>query len=118
MQFPKDLDQSEKHFATILHTQKELALLIVDEANVKAKLIQIQSTITPHMEVLHKELAYAMNVLKKIPNLSTSEGLVHLIVETTIQLKALEIISDNWDATLKIIMKVNKSFLAKYSITQ
>ena len=68
----------------MLHTQKELAILISDEANIKAKLIQIESTITPHMEVLHKELAYAKNVLKKYPNLSTLEGLVNLAVEITI----------------------------------
>ena len=68
------------------------------------------------MEVLHKEQAYAENVLKKDPNLSTLDDLVHLAVETTIQLKALEITLDNWDASLKIIMEVNKTFLAKYSI--
>ena len=62
------------------------------------------------MEVLCKELAYAENVLKKDPNLSTLEGLVHLVVETTIQLKALEIALDNWDSSLKIIMEVNKFF--------
>ena len=68
------------------------------------------------MEVLHKELAYAKNVLKKYPNLSTLEGLVHLAVGTSIQLKALEITLDNWDASLKIIMEVNKIFFSKYSI--
>ena len=94
----------------MLHTQRELAVLIEDEANIKAKLIQIQSAITPHMEVLHKELAYAENILKKDPNLSTLEGLVHLAEETAIQLKALEIDLDNWDAALKIIMEVNKTF--------
>ena len=47
------------------------------------------------MEVLHKEMAYAENFLKKDPNLSTLEGLVHLAIETTIQLKALEITLDN-----------------------
>ena len=44
----------------------------------------IQLEITPHMEVLHKELACAKNGLKKDPNLSTFEGLVHLVVEKTI----------------------------------
>ena len=116
MQLPKDLAQSEKHFSTMLHTQREWAILTSDEANVKAKLIQIQLEITPHMEVLHKELAYAENILKKDPNLSTLEGLVHLAAETNIQLKALETTLDNWNAALKIIMEVNKTFLAKYSI--
>ena len=69
------------------------------------------------MEVLHKEQAYEENVLKKDPNLSTLDDLVHLVAKTTIQLKALEIALDNWDATLKIIMEVNKTFLEKYSIT-
>ena len=110
MQLPRDLAQSEKHFATTLHTQKELVVLIAEEANIKAKLIQIQSTITSHMEILHKEMAYAENVLKKDPNLSTLEGLTHLAIETTIQLKALDIALDNWDASLKIILEVNKFF--------
>lgn len=91
-------------------------MLIVDEANIKAKLIHLQSSITPHMEYLQKKLAYTENVIKKDPNLSTLEGLAHLVVETTIQLKALEITLDNWDVGLKIIMEVKKSFLAKYSI--
>ena len=67
------------------------------------------------MEVLHKEMAYAENVLKKDPNLSTLEGLVHLVAKPTIQLKALKIALDNWDASLNIIMDVNKTFLAKHS---
>ena len=68
----------------MLHTQKELATLTIEEANIKAKMMQIQSSITPHLEVLHKEQAYVENVLKKYPNLSTLEGLVHLAAETTI----------------------------------
>ena len=52
MQLPRDLTQSEKHFRTMLQTQKELAVLTVDEANTEAKLVQIQSAITPHMEIL------------------------------------------------------------------
>ena len=36
------------------------------------------------MEILQKELAYTENVLKKDPNLSTLDGLVHLSIETTI----------------------------------
>ena len=39
MQLLKDPAQSEKHFETTLHTQRELAILTVDEANIKAKLI-------------------------------------------------------------------------------
>ena len=83
-QLPKDPAQSEKHFATTLHNQKELAILLVEEANVNAKLIQIQFAITPHLEVLHKEVAYVENVLKKDPNIYTLEGLVHLVAVKTI----------------------------------
>ena len=68
------------------------------------------------MEVLQKELAYTENVLKKGPNLSIVEGLLYLVVDTTIQLKALEITLDNGNAALKIIMEVKKSFFSKYSI--
>ena len=95
MQFSRDPAESEKHFATMLHTQKELVVLTTEEANIKAKLIKFQLAITPHMEILHKEQAYAENVLQKDPNLSTLDDLVHLAVETTIQLKALEIALDN-----------------------
>ena len=84
MQLPKDPAQSEKHFSQTLHTQKELAAPIVEEANIKAKLMQIKSSITPHLEVLHKEKAYIEIILKKYPNISTLDGLVHLTVETTI----------------------------------
>ena len=48
------------------------------------------------MEILKKELAYAKTFLKKDPNLSTSDGLVHLAAETTIQLKSLDVALDNW----------------------
>ena len=41
MQLPKDPIQSEKNFHTTLQNQKELAMLIVDEENTNAKLIQI-----------------------------------------------------------------------------
>ena len=84
MQLPRDPDQSEKHFHTMLYTQKELVVLTIDEANLKAKLVQIQSAITPHTEVLHKEQAYVENILKKDPNISTLEGLIHLAIETDI----------------------------------
>ena len=68
----------------MLHTQRELALLTAEEANIKAKLMQIQSSITPHLEVLHKEQVYAEIVLKKDPNLSRLDGLVHFAAETAI----------------------------------
>ena len=68
------------------------------------------------MEVLHNEQAYTENVLQKDPNLSTLDGLVHLAAETTIHLKSLQIALDNWDATLKRNLEVNKTILAKYSI--
>ena len=82
MQLPKDPTQSEKHFSTTI--DRELAILTTNEANIKAKLIQIQLEITLHMEILHKEQAYAKNLLKKDPNLSTLEDLVHLVVEITV----------------------------------
>ena len=95
MQLPKDPAQSEKHFHTTLHTQKELAILTVDKANTRTKLIHIQDSLTPHMEILQKELAYAEIVLKKDHNLSTLDGLVHLAAETTIQIKSLDVAINN-----------------------
>ena len=52
IQLPKDLARSEKHFQTTLYIQKELVVLTIDEMKIKAKLIQIQSSITSHVEVL------------------------------------------------------------------
>ena len=117
MKLPTNPAQSEKHFAQMLHTQKELTILTTDEANIKAKLMQIQSSITPHLEVLHKEQAYAKTILKKDPNLSTIDGLVHLAIEISIQHKSQDIAMENWDTTLEILMEVNSNFLAKYGIT-
>ena len=95
MQSPQKLAQSEKHFHSVLHTQKELVVLIAEEANIRAKLINIQASLTPHIEILQKELAYDEKVLKKYPNLSTLNGLVHLVVETAIQIKSLDVVIDN-----------------------
>ena len=44
---------------------------------------------------------YAETVLKKDSNLSTSDGLVHLAVEISIQYKSLDIALTNWDAALR-----------------
>ena len=78
--------------------------------------MQLQSSITPNLEVLHKEQAYAKTILKKDPNLSTLDGIVHLATETAIQHKSLEIALHNWDVALKMIMEVNSAFLAKYGL--
>ena len=59
-------------------------MLIEKEANIRSKLINIQASLTPHMEILQKELAHAKTLLKKDPNLSTLDGLVHLANEIAI----------------------------------
>lgn len=41
MQLSTNLPQSEKHFAQMLHTQRELARLLAKEATIKSKLMQI-----------------------------------------------------------------------------
>ena len=79
--------------------------------------MQIQSSITPLLEVLHKEQAYVETILNKDSNLSTLDGLVHLAAKTAIQHKSLDIALENWDAALKILLEVNSTFLAKYGIT-
>ena len=38
---PMNLAQSEKHFRTLLQTQSQLAILTIDEANIRAKLTSI-----------------------------------------------------------------------------
>ena len=77
----------------------------------------MQASITPHLEVLHKEQMYAEIVLKKDPNISTHDGLVDLAAELAIQHKSLDIALHNLDAALKILLEVNKTFLAKHGIT-
>ena len=78
--------------------------------------MQIQSSITPHLEVLHKGKVYVETVLKKYPNLSTLDGLVHLAVEISIQHKTLDIALKKLHTTLKILLEVNSTFLAKHGI--
>ena len=79
--------------------------------------MQMQASITPHLEVLHKEQMYAETILKKDPNISTHDGLVDLAAELAIQHRSLDIALNNWDAALKILLEVNKTILAKYGIT-
>ena len=59
MQLALNPANSEKHFAKPLHTQRELAALSAKEATIKEKLMQMQASITPHVEVLHKEQMHA-----------------------------------------------------------
>ena len=47
----------------------------------------MKASITPHLEVLHKEHMYVETVLKKDPNISNHDGLVNLAVELAIQHK-------------------------------
>ncbi|OYD06018.1 hypothetical protein CHM34_18575 [Paludifilum halophilum] len=81
--------------------------MTTNEANIKAKLTIIQATITPHIEILHKEQGYAETLMKKDPNLST----IHLATKLEIQIKSLDLACENRDATLKMILDVHKSFL-------
>ena len=60
---------------------------------------------------------YDETFLKKDPNISTHDGLVDLAAELAIQHKSLDIALNNQDASLKILLEVNKTFLAKYCIT-
>ena len=101
----------------MLHTQKEIGVLTIEEDNTRAKLVQIQATLTPHMEILQKQLAYAKIVLKKDPNISTLDGFVHLAAKMAIQIKSLDVMIENCDVTLKIVREFNKNFLAKYTIS-
>ena len=77
-----------------------MAVLTIEEANIRAKLINIQASLTPHMEILQKGLAHAKTLLKKDPNLSTLDDLVHIAAEIAIQLKTLDVALDNWDSAL------------------
>lgn len=114
---PMSLAQSEKHLRNLLKSQSELAILHANEVNIKAKLINIQTMLTPHMEILQKELAFAKTLMKKDLYLSTHEGLVHLVSELAIHIKSLEVTCDNWDVALKIMLQIHKTFLDKHTIS-
>ena len=101
----------------MLHTQRELVVLIVEAANTIAKFVPHSSFLDSSNGNTPKRLSYAETVLKKDPNLSTLDGLVHLAVEATIQIKSLDVAIENWDAALKIIMEVHNNFLDKYTIS-
>ena len=49
------------------------------------------------MEIMHKELGYAENLLKKDPNISSLDGLVHLAIELAIKIKSLDVVCDSKD---------------------
>ena len=68
------------------------------------------------MDIFH-ELGYVETLMKKDPNLSTLDNLVHLSVEMAIQIKSLDVACENRDAPLKIILEVHKSFLEKHTIS-
>ena len=89
-------------------------MLIVEEANIRAKLINIQASLATHMEILQQELAYTKTLLKKDPDLSTLESFIHLAEEIAIQLKSLDIALDNWDGALKHVMALHIPSLDKY----
>ena len=93
--FTQDPIHTQQHFQTLLQTKRKLAVLTIEEANIMAKLISIQAYLTPHMEILQKEQAQAKNLLKKDPNLSTLDGLVHLAIEIAISLKTIDVALDN-----------------------
>ena len=67
-------------------------------------MISIQASLTPHVDILKKEQAQATNLLKKDPNLSTLDGLVHLVAKVSIQLRTIDIALDNWDSALQNIL--------------
>ena len=70
-------------------------MLTIEEDNIRANVTNIQASLTPHMEILHKEQGYVETFLKKDPNHSTLDGLVHLEAELAIQLKSLDVACDN-----------------------
>ena len=92
---PMHPTQSEKHFRKFLQTQSHSDALTIDETNIRAKMTSIQATLTPHMVIFHKELGYVETLMKKDPNLSTLDGLVHLVVELAIQIKSLDVACEN-----------------------
>ena len=70
-----------------MNSQGQLVDLHAQEENIWAILISIQYMLTPHMEILHKELAFVETLMQKDPHLSILEGLVYLGANLAIQIK-------------------------------
>ena len=51
--------------------------------------------LTPHMEVLHKELAFAETLMKKDNQLSTHDGFIDLVVQLDVKYHSLEVACNN-----------------------
>ena len=100
----QDSSNAQQHFELLLQTQRKIAVLTIEEANIRAKLISIQASLTPHVDILQKEQAQATNLLKKDPNLSTLDGLVHLAAKVSIQIRTIDIALDNWNSALQNIL--------------
>lgn len=109
--------QSEESFIAPLQTQSQLFALIVDEANIRAEFISIQTNLIPHVEIQHNEIGYAKTLLDKDPHISTLDGLVHLATDLAIQIKSLDVVCENQDVSLKIILDVHKYFVGKHTIS-
>ena len=59
----QDSSHAQQHFEKLLHTQRKIAVLTIEEANIRAKLISIQASLTPHVDILQKEQAQATDLL-------------------------------------------------------
>ena len=48
----QDPSHAQQHFETLLQTQRKIVVLTIEEANIRAKLISIQASLTPHVDIL------------------------------------------------------------------
>ena len=109
----QDSSHAHQNFETLLKTQRKIVVRTIEEANIRAKIISIQASLTPHVDILQKEQAQATNLLKQDPNLSTLDGLVHLAVEFAIQIRTIDIALKNWNSTLQNILDQHRTILSK-----
>ena len=100
---PMNPTQSEKHFRTFLQTQSQLVVLTIDEANIRAKLTSIQTTLTLHMEIVYKEIGYVETLLKK------TQIFLHQMVQFTLLL-SLQSKSSHWMQHVRTGMKLLRRY--------
>ena len=87
---------TQLHLEKLKNNQRRLAKLYAQEGNIRTTLVSIQTKLLPPLEILKQELAKAKVLMKEDANISTEEGLVELVAKIEIQLKSLEIASNNW----------------------
>ena len=91
----KNTSSSSPSYNKLTFDQQRLVELLARDIGIRKKLISIQFMLLPYLEIIHRKLPIAQNLMKKDTHLSTHEGLVTLATNLEIQIKSLQVACDN-----------------------